>query len=320
MAIVPATSGSPTYTGWKRRSRAASFSMCFWYSLRVVAPTQRSSPRASIGFSMFEASIEPSAAPAPTTVCSSSMNRMISPSDSCTSLSTAFRRSSNSPRYLAPAMSAPEVEGHQLLVLQRLGHVAGDDALGEALHDRGLADAGLADEHRVVLGAAGEHLHHAAHLVVAADDRVELALARQLGEVAAVLLERLVALLGVRVGRRAGCRGSRAGRSGATHRGRRPCLLEDLAAGVLLSSEGEEQVLGGDVLVLERLGLAQRLLEHAVEPRRELGGGALRVGEGAERACPRSWPMAPVFTPILPRAAGTTPPPGSGGPPEGARA
>ena len=92
-----------------------------------------------------------------------------------------------------------EVEGDHPLVLQRLGHVALHDALGEALDDRGLADAGLADEHGVVLRAAGEDLHDAAHLVVAADDRVELALAGELGEVAAVLLEGLVAVLGVRV-------------------------------------------------------------------------------------------------------------------------
>jgi hypothetical protein len=49
----------------------------------------------------------PSALPAPTTVCSSSMNRMICPSLAATSFSTAFSRSSNSPRYLAPAISAP---------------------------------------------------------------------------------------------------------------------------------------------------------------------------------------------------------------------
>ncbi len=49
----------------------------------------------------------PSAAPAPTTVCSSSMNRMIWPSEAVTSLSTALRRSSNSPRYLAPATMDP---------------------------------------------------------------------------------------------------------------------------------------------------------------------------------------------------------------------
>ena len=174
--------------------------MCFWYSLRVVAPTQRSSPRASIGLSMLEASIDPSAAPAPTTVCSSSMKRMISPSASTTSLSTAFSRSSNSPRYLAPAISAPRSRATSFLLAERFRHVAGDDALGQALHDRGLAHAGLADEHGVVLGAAGQDLHDAAHFLVAADDGVELALARHLGEVAPVLLEGLVALLGVGIG------------------------------------------------------------------------------------------------------------------------
>ncbi len=95
--------------------------MCFWYSLSVVAPTQRSSPRASIGFSMFEASIEPSAAPAPTTVCSSSMNSMTSPCASVTSLSTAFSRSSNSPRYLAPAISAPRSSAITRLFLSDSG-------------------------------------------------------------------------------------------------------------------------------------------------------------------------------------------------------
>ena len=36
--MVSSTLGSPTKTGWKRRSRAASFSMCLRYSSRVVAP------------------------------------------------------------------------------------------------------------------------------------------------------------------------------------------------------------------------------------------------------------------------------------------
>src|SRR5207302_3151392 len=44
-----------------------------------------------------------------------------------------------------------EVEGVDLLVGQRLGNLALDDALGEALDDRRLADTGLADEDRVVL-------------------------------------------------------------------------------------------------------------------------------------------------------------------------
>ena len=104
---MSAMSGSPTSTGWKRRSSAASFSMCLRYSSSVVAPTARSSPRASIGFSRLAASTAPSAAPAPTIVCSSSRKRTICPSASCTSESTAFSRSSNSPLYLEPASSEP---------------------------------------------------------------------------------------------------------------------------------------------------------------------------------------------------------------------
>ena len=113
------------------------------------------------------------------------------------SLRTAFSRSSNSPRYLAPATIDADVERDEPLVLQALGHVAVDDAPGQALDDGGLADAGLADQHRVVLGAARQHLDDAADLLVAADDRVDLAVAGALGEVPAVLLERLELLLGV---------------------------------------------------------------------------------------------------------------------------
>mmetsp|Transcript_28525 Transcript_28525/g.62764 ORF Transcript_28525/g.62764 Transcript_28525/m.62764 type:complete len:248 (-) Transcript_28525:831-1574(-) len=77
------------------------------YSSRVVAPMQRSSPRAKAGLRRLDASMDPEAAPAPTTVCISSINRMISPSDLVTSSSTDLRRSSNSPRMVAPATSAP---------------------------------------------------------------------------------------------------------------------------------------------------------------------------------------------------------------------
>ena len=87
------------------------------------------------------------------------------------------------------------VEGDHAPVAQRLGHVAVDDALGQALDDRGLADAGLADQDGVVLGAPAQHLDHAADLVVAADHRVELALLGGLGQVAAEALEGCLLLL-----------------------------------------------------------------------------------------------------------------------------
>ena len=78
------------------------------------------------------------------------------------------------------------------LFFERFRHVAGDDAPGESFDDRRLADARFADEHRIVLGPAGEHLHHAPDFLVAADDRIDLSLAGELGEVAAVFFQRLI--------------------------------------------------------------------------------------------------------------------------------
>src|SRR3989442_1571699 len=68
--------GAGAAGGGKRRSRAAPFSMCLRYSPGGVAPTARRSPGAGGGFKRFAAAIAPSAAPAPTSVWSSSMNRI----------------------------------------------------------------------------------------------------------------------------------------------------------------------------------------------------------------------------------------------------
>src|SRR5262249_57010921 len=133
------------------------------------------------------------------------------------------------------------VERPRAPVLQAFRDVAGDDALRESLDDRGLADAGLADQHRVVLRAAREDLDHAADLLVAADDRVELALLRRLGEVAAELRERLVGALGIL-------------RRDALAAAHLPDPREDLVARHGL--EREEQVLGREVVVLELRALA----------------------------------------------------------------
>ena len=58
----------------------------------------------------------PSAAPAPTSVWISSMNKMMSPRVRI-SLSTFFSRSSKSPRYLDPATSAPRSSVYSCLSL-----------------------------------------------------------------------------------------------------------------------------------------------------------------------------------------------------------
>ena len=170
-----------------------------------------------------------------------------------------------------------EVERVDLLVLQELGHLVRRDARSEALDDGGLADARLADQHRVVLLAAREDLHHALDLGLAADDRVELALGRLLRQVAAELVEELRVLRLLALGGAA-----RLARLPATGAGEH---ADDLVADLLrvgveveqdpggdalvLADEPEQDVLGADVVVAERERLAQRELEHLLRARRE---------------------------------------------------
>mmetsp|Transcript_92485 Transcript_92485/g.146235 ORF Transcript_92485/g.146235 Transcript_92485/m.146235 type:complete len:249 (-) Transcript_92485:77-823(-) len=104
--MVSSMDGSDTRIGWKRRSKALSFSMCARYSSNDVTPMHCTSPRARIGLMMFEASTTLSpfpARPVPTSVCNSSMKRIVSPLASTTSWSTSLNLFSNSPLALAPA-------------------------------------------------------------------------------------------------------------------------------------------------------------------------------------------------------------------------
>ncbi len=83
-----------------------------------------------------------------------------------------------------------EVEREHHAVGEHVGHLALDDEPREALDQRSLADAGFADVERVVLAAAAEDLHRALDLELAADQRVDAPLLRELVEVRGVLVER----------------------------------------------------------------------------------------------------------------------------------
>ena len=160
--------------------------MYFRYSAGVVAPMQRTSPRDSAGFRMLAASSDPSAEPAPTSVCSSSMKTMMFGflgqllHDRLETLLelTAVLRPRDDQRY---------VERQQAPVGQKVRYVAVDNPLREPLDDCGLPDPRLADQHRVVLGPAAEHLLHPLHLHDAADERVEQVLRRRRRQVPAEL-------------------------------------------------------------------------------------------------------------------------------------
>jgi hypothetical protein len=177
-----------------------------------------------------------------------------------------------------------QVERVDLLVLEQLWHVAIGDALGEALDHRGLAHAGLADEDRVVLGAPREDLHDPLDLRLAPDDRVQLAVRRQLGQVAAELVQQLGGLLLAGRGAAAGllALAPAARRAPAARAGEH---ADDLVADLLrvgveveqdarghalvLAHEAEQDVLGADVVVAEGQSLAQGELQHLLGARGE---------------------------------------------------
>ena len=170
---------------------------------------------------------------------------------------------------------------------QHFRHLAVDDALGEALGDRGLADAGIADEQRIVLLAAAQHLDGAVDLGIAADHRIDLAVARLLVEVDAIGLERLALLLGVLVALGLGLLVDAAHRPRLGDAGplgdavadvvdgvvaRHVLLLQEVRGMALALGEDRDQHVGaGHFFATGRLHMDHRALDHALEAGGRLG-------------------------------------------------
>ena len=204
---------------------------------------------------------------------------------------------------LRAGQQGADVERDQAPALERVGHVAGDDALGEALGDRGLADARVADQHRVVLGPPREHLDDAADLLVAADHRVELARLGVGGQVLAELLERLERGLGVGGGdpRRVDLR---------RRLGDLVALGQQVADAGGLLGQRQQDVVGGDVLVAERLHLALGPLQDVDQALggADVGSVARRRRSEARRPAPRPpFSIETTSAPILRRIGGAKP-------------
>src|SRR3989338_7428419 len=203
---------------------------------------------------MFEASMEPSAAPAPTSVCISSIKRIIFPSERSTSFITALRRSSNSPRYLVPAIRRPRSSCTSSLPRKLSG-------------DGRFADACFAYQYWIVLRAARKYLDDARYLHVAADHRVELVLARPIGEASREARKRAglpwllrVAYLAVfDVGEDTRERGPID-----------PKSCHDVGGGARVFREPQKQGLGRDGLVVEGRCDARRRLKDPHQFRRQI--------------------------------------------------
>ena len=161
------------------------------------------------------------------------------------------------------------VERQELFVFQAFRHVAVDDAQRQAFDDRGLADAGLADQHRIVFGPAGQHLDGAADFLVAADHRIELAVARRLGEIARVFLQRVIGVFGRGGIGRAPFAQSLDG--GVEILRRHAGLREDLSGfAVLLQRQRQQQTLDSDEAVAGLLARFLGGLEHPRQRRIEI--------------------------------------------------
>jgi hypothetical protein len=247
--IVSSTVGWSTRTGWKRRSSAASFSMCLRYSSSVVAREHRLEQVRCVHRALGGAGADDRVE-----LVDEQHDATLGVLDL---LEHGLQPLLELPPELGTGDERAEVERDDALVLEPLRDVAADDPLGEPFGDGRLADAGLADEDRVVLRPARQDLDDAADLVVAADDRVERAGAGLGRQVAAVLLERGIGALRI-------LRGDALAASNALER-----LEEGLATGGVTLEEGlalapdlgdrEQEVLGRDVLVAEatRLGLGR---------------------------------------------------------------
>ena len=175
---------------------------------------------------------------------------------------------------------AAHVQHHDALVEQRLRHVALHDALGQAFHDGGLADAGFADQGRVVFGASVENLDDPLDFHGAADDGIQLALAGRRRQIEAQLIrQRSLAVLvsGLAAAlRRLGQDGLGLGFQLVDFDVQ--ILLEHPDAyAVVLEDEAQQQMGHADAGMVQTLGLGEGVFNDAADARRQFRFAAGRA-------------------------------------------
>ena len=164
---------------------------------------------------------------------------------------------------LGPGQQRTQVQRQDALVFQALWHLTVNHPLGQALDNRRLADTGLPDKNRVVLGAALQHLDRTADFVIAADYRIEFALLGTLSQVYGVFIQRLSRLLGLRI----------IHRFAATHvvdsgfqSGRRHTVrFKHLTCGCFAFQHGQQHQLAGDVGIPGLLGKLVSDVKHPAQ-------------------------------------------------------
>ncbi len=156
-----------------------------------------------------------------------------------------------------------QIQRHKAFGLQHLRHVPGNDALRQPFHDGCLAHAGLANQHRIVLGAPGEDLHHTANLLVAPDYGIEFRAPCQVREVARVFFQCFIRRFWVL--RRDALRSPYTGQRLEDGFVRGALLFQQFTRGIaFLPGNRQKKMLGRDVFILELFGLVEGLLQDFV--------------------------------------------------------
>ena len=105
----------------------------------VVAPISRTSPRDNAGFNTFAASIEPSAEPAPTNRCNSSIkqnNFLMFFGDRQNFLQSLLKL----PAIFRPSNHRRQIQLKKSLALQKFGNFIISNSLRQTLNDRSFTD------------------------------------------------------------------------------------------------------------------------------------------------------------------------------------
>ena len=175
---------------------------------------------------------------------------------------------------LAARHQRGHVQRDNTLAAQQIGHLVRHDELGQPFHYSGFAHARLAQQQRVVLLATRQDLHHALDFFCAANNGIQLAIARFFRKIGAEFLQD--ALL----------RGLAAKRIVARQHGGLPHQVVQHAADVVarhaqaaqhvksgsfaFTHNAQQQVLGGNVALAHLQRLAQGVLQNTLHARREV--------------------------------------------------
>ena len=161
---------------------------------------------------------------------------------------------------LGPGDQGAHVERIDHLRAQVLRHIPVHDPVSDTLCNGRLTHTGFSDQHRIVFGTARKNLQYTANLLVAADDRIELAAAGHLVQIDRILAQ------GIELLRR---RLRIDGRPLAEHPNRleqllfsRPGAFQQIGGSTPLGDQSQQQMLNRSVLVPEILGKIDGTLDY----------------------------------------------------------